>query len=64
MTVRDIGGIILLVVLMGALIFASIVGPSLRWKMNYGFGPEWDCYTPGPTSALSCIKRIRPPDSK
>lgn len=57
LTRGDVAGILLLIVILGAVLFAAVVGPELARKTNYGFGPEWDCVNPGKLSGLSCIKR-------
>jgi hypothetical protein len=59
LTLRDIGGIALLIALLAAVLFASVVGPRINAKTNYGFGPEWDCSAPGKGGPV-CVKRAAP----
>ena len=56
LTRKDIAGIVVAIVVLGVAIFASVIGPQLARKTNYGFGPDWDCNNPG-KGGLTCIKR-------
>jgi hypothetical protein len=61
---RNVARILLVIVILGGLLFVALISPIYRdqvQKMNYGFGPEWDCiYLPkvGPF----CTKRAVNPD--
>ena len=57
LTLRDVGGILAAIVLLAAVLFASAIAPQIRAKINYGFGPEWDCSFPGKGSPV-CVKRV------
>jgi hypothetical protein len=39
----DIGGILLVAVLLGAVAFVLLVHPGMGSRENFGFGPEWQC---------------------
>lgn len=54
-TLRDLAGIALVVLIIMVAIFASVVGPSIKARLNYGFGPEWDCVNPGKGGPI-CVK--------
>jgi hypothetical protein len=56
LTRRDIVGIIVVIVFLCAVLFASVVGPGISSKTNFGFSPEWDCVSPGKSEPV-CIKR-------
>jgi hypothetical protein len=58
---RDIAGGALAIIILVAALFASIFGPELSRKANFGFGPEWDCVNPGKISGLFCIKHPAKP---
>jgi hypothetical protein len=60
LTLRDIGGILLLVVFLGVVLLACVLGPQMTAKTNYGFGPEWNCSFPGKGTPI-CIKRVANP---
>ena len=62
LTARDIRGIVCAVALVAAVIFASVASPLIRVRVNYGFGPEWDCVYPGKGQPV-CIKHAAPPRS-
>jgi hypothetical protein len=50
-------GIVLVIVTIGALFYVWVINPDLNpRKRNYGFGPEWDCYSPGKGGPI-CFKR-------
>ncbi len=57
LTRGDIGGVVLLlIVILGCgVLFASIKGPQISQKTNYGFGPEWVCASPGKGGPI-CVK--------
>jgi hypothetical protein len=55
LTRGDIGGVVLLIVILGGVLFASIKGPQISQKTNYGFGPEWVCASPGKGGPI-CVK--------
>jgi hypothetical protein len=56
LTRGDVAGISFAIILAIIVIFASIFGPEISRRINYGFGPEWDCFNPGKLAGLSCIK--------
>src|ERR1700724_427170 len=59
---RNIPGIITWIVVVGGLLFLWVINPDLTpRKTNYGFGPEWDCYSPGRGGPI-CFKRAEKPD--
>ena len=60
LTRRDILGAVVVSVLLATLLLLSAIFPAdyFMQKINYGFGPGWDCVNPGKPSALSCIKRL------
>jgi hypothetical protein len=53
---RDIGGILLAIVLLAALALFFLLFPNLSQQTNNGFGPEWDCTNPGQGGPV-CIKK-------
>jgi hypothetical protein len=55
LTRGDVAGILLLIVILGGLLFVSVISPPVR-RTNYGFGPEWDCQSPGYGGPV-CIRR-------
>jgi hypothetical protein len=55
-TRRDIGGILLGILLVGGVLLAAVLAPQSVRVTNTGFGPEWDCVHPGAGGAV-CIKR-------
>jgi hypothetical protein len=57
LTRRDIGGILLAIVILGVALLASVFGPQITARMNYGHGPEWNCSFPGKGDAV-CVKRV------
>ena len=56
LTPREIARIILVIAILGIAIAASVFGPELRRKTNFGLGPEWDCTDPGKGSGVVCVK--------
>ncbi|MFZ1961844.1 MAG: hypothetical protein WAU63_11425 [Methylovirgula sp.] len=62
-TLRDVGIALLLFVLAVFVILWSIFGQEMLRRVNYGFGPEWDCGTnpPGKLATLNCIKKSPQP---
>ena len=59
LTRRDVVGILCAVALVAAVIFASVVSPLIRARINYGLGPDWDCAYPGKGQPI-CIKHAPP----
>ena len=59
LTGRDIGGILLALALLAAVVLASVTRPMVLAKTNYGFGPEWDCSYPGGGGPM-CVKHAPP----
>jgi hypothetical protein len=58
LTRGDVAGILLVIVILGGLLFISVIFPDPFRKTNYGFGPEWDCSSPtGGNGYPVCIKR-------
>ena len=55
LTRGDIGGIVLLIVILAVVLFASVKGPQLSQRMNYGFGSDWVCASPGKGGPI-CVK--------
>jgi hypothetical protein len=51
----DIVGVVLVIVFLAIVLVASLVGPDIRRKVNFGFGPEWDCFYPGKGDPI-CVK--------
>ena len=51
----DVARILLLIVILGGLLFVSVIYSDLVRKTNYGFGPEWDCISGW--SDPFCVKR-------
>jgi hypothetical protein len=58
LTLRDVTGALLLIVLLVVFFVWMILQPEVIRRINYGFGPEWDCVNPGKLSGLNCIKRL------
>jgi hypothetical protein len=52
----DIAGIVLVVLFLGAALLGSLVLPDVARNVNFGFGPEWDCFPAGHGDPV-CIKR-------
>jgi hypothetical protein len=55
-TRRDIAGVLLGILIVGAVLLAAALAPKNAAKTNGGFGPEWDCVRPGAGGAV-CIKQ-------
>jgi hypothetical protein len=58
LTLRDVIGALFSIILLVVFFLWMILRPEVNRRINYGFGPEWDCDTPGKLSALNCIKRL------
>jgi hypothetical protein len=56
---RDVIGVLILIVLLFLFFLFKILEPEVIRRINYGFGPEWDCANPGKISGLNCIKRLQ-----
>ena len=55
-TRKDIGGILLALILIGGLVFTKIAFPDLMQRTNWGFGTAWDCISPGEGGPV-CVKK-------
>jgi hypothetical protein len=51
----DVAGILLMAVLLGAILFLMLIYPNLGQKVNFGFGPEWECTHVGEGDPV-CVK--------
>jgi hypothetical protein len=51
----DIVGIVLVIAFLGAALFGSLVLPDVARNINFGFGPEWDCFSSGYGDPV-CVK--------
>jgi hypothetical protein len=60
LTRRDISGAVVAFVVLATVLLLSAIFPadSFMQRINYGFGPEWDCVNPGKPAGLNCIKRL------
>lgn len=56
LTRADFGGVVLAFVLLALAILASVFGPQIIARVNYGFGREWDCRSPGKGGPV-CVRR-------
>jgi hypothetical protein len=59
LTWREIAGMGLVILLLGALATAFLLRPDLFIPANRGFGPDWDCTYPGKGEPI-CVKRVAP----
>jgi hypothetical protein len=50
---------LLLLIFASLVILSGLYGPDFFWRVNYGFGPEWDCQgqAPGTLGNLNCIRK-------
>jgi hypothetical protein len=62
LTRGDVGGALLLIVILGFVLFTSVKGPQFGQRSNYGFGPEWVCASPGKGGPI-CVKHPLPKDN-
>ena len=53
---EDLIGIVLVVAFLAVVLFTSLMGPDMRRRVNFGFGPEWDCFYPGKGDPI-CVKK-------
>jgi hypothetical protein len=52
---RDMPGLLFVLLLVAGLIYLNLKYPD--WKHPTGFGPEWDCSSPGRGGSSFCIKK-------
>ena len=59
MTPGDLAGIAAVILVIAGFLLVTVVSPSIGWRTNYGFGPDWDCANPGKGGPI-CVKRAGP----
>jgi hypothetical protein len=59
LTLRDIPRIVAVILIIVVALIASVMTPIIGSRMNYGFGPEWNCAWPGKGGPI-CVKHPAP----